>query len=125
MVIYFQYGTRHIIDSLVTAGYKPFKSLLICGGLAKDPLFVQIQADAVNLPLLRPHEKDSVLVGAAILGACASQYFNNVQDAILNMGGSADVIQPSVDVGSYHNKKYKVFLKMFQDQLQYKCMMSG
>lgn len=107
------------------AGYKPFKSLLICGGITKDPLFVQIQADAVGLPILKPHEKDSVLVGSAILGACASQYFNNVQDAIENMGGTADVIQPNASTKPYHDKKYRIFLRMFQDQLKYKNIMSS
>ncbi|CAG4912273.1 unnamed protein product [Colias eurytheme] len=118
------YGTRHIIEALTQAGYEPFKSLLICGGLAKDPLFVQIQADSVGLPVLMPHEKESVLVGAAILGACASQYFNTMQTAIKNMGGQANVIQPNDSMKSFHDKKYNVFIKMFQDQLLYRKMMN-
>ncbi|XP_053625302.1 FGGY carbohydrate kinase domain-containing protein isoform X2 [Plodia interpunctella] len=118
------YGTRHIIDALVLAGYEPFKSLLICGGITKDPLFVQIQADAVGLPILKPQEKESVLVGSAILGANASQYFNNIEDAIQKMGGKADVITPNIDVKTFHDKKYRVFLRMFQDQLKYKTLMN-
>ncbi|XP_059056974.1 FGGY carbohydrate kinase domain-containing protein [Achroia grisella] len=118
------YGTRHIIDALTKAGYEPFKSLLICGGITKDPLFVQIQADAVGLPILKPYEKDSVLVGSAILGACASSYFNNIEDAIQNMGGEAEVIHPNLNIKSFHNKKYLVFLQMFQDQLKYRTIMN-
>ncbi|VVD03134.1 unnamed protein product [Leptidea sinapis] len=117
------YGTRHIIEALVQAGYRPFKSMLICGGLAKDPLFIQIQADSVGIPILKPHEKESVLVGSAILGACASQYFNSVQSAIENMGGKADAIQPNKNIKSFHDKKFNVFLKMFHDQMQYRNMM--
>ncbi|XP_026330014.1 FGGY carbohydrate kinase domain-containing protein [Hyposmocoma kahamanoa] len=77
------YGTRYIIDALMLAGYQTLKSLLICGGITKNPLFVQIQANTVGFPVLNPHEKDSVLVGSAILGACASQHFNNIQEATL------------------------------------------
>lgn len=124
LIFYFQYGTRHIIETLELSGYRPFQSLLICGGLAKDPLFVQTQADVVGLPMLKPQEKDSVLVGAAILGACASQHFNNVQDAINNMGGSAVVIKPNASIKTYHDKKYKVFIRMFQDQLKYRAIMN-
>lgn len=120
-----QYGTRHIIDALVAAGYNNFKSLLICGGISKDPLFVQTQADAVNLPVLMPHEKDSVLVGSAILGACASQHFGDVRDAIQHMGGTADVIKPNENTKIFHDKKYKIFLEMFQDQLKYKSIMNS
>lgn len=119
------YGTRHIIDALIQAGYKPFKSLLVCGGIIKDPLFVSTQADAASLPILQPHEKDSVLVGSAILGACASQYFPNIQDAIHNMGGTADVIQPDSNTKLYHDKKYRIFLKMYQDQLEYRSIMNS
>ncbi|KAJ2952893.1 hypothetical protein O0L34_g7256 [Tuta absoluta] len=118
------YGTRHIIDALTLAGYEPFKSLLICGGITKDPLFVQIQADSVGLPILKPHEQESVLLGSAILGACASQYFTNIQDAIQNMGGMAEVIRPNLNIKSFHDKKYRVFLRMFQDQLKYRTIMS-
>ncbi|XP_063378355.1 FGGY carbohydrate kinase domain-containing protein [Cydia fagiglandana] len=117
------YGTRHIIDALVLAGYDSFKSLLICGGITKDPLFVQIQADTTGLPIMKPHEKDSVLVGAAILGACASKYFKNMEEAIQNMGGKADVIKPNLNIKSFHDKKYSVFLKMFEDQLVYRSLM--
>ncbi|XP_045448329.1 FGGY carbohydrate kinase domain-containing protein [Melitaea cinxia] len=118
------YGTRHIIDALVQAGYTPFKSLLICGGITKDPLFVETLTDSVGIPVLKPHEKESVLVGAAVLGACASTYFNNVEAALQSMGGLADVVMPNLAIKSYHDKKYQVFLKMFQDQKEYRNIMN-
>lgn len=124
-LVYFQYGTRHIIEALMKEGYPPFKSLLICGGITKDPLFIQIQADSVGLPVLKPLEKESVLVGAAILGACASRYYNNVQAAIENMGGIAEVIKPNEKIKSFHDKKYEVFLKMYQDQIFYRNIMNN
>lgn len=120
----FQYGTRHIIDTLLLAGYAPFQSLTICGGITKDPLFIQIQADSVGLPILQPHEKDSVLVGSAILGANASRHFKSVQAAVQSMGGTADVVHANRNVKSFHDKKYEVFLKMFQDQVVYRNIMN-
>lgn len=62
-------------------------------------------------------------MGSAVLGACASQYFNNVQTAIRIMGGKADVVQPYSGIKSYHDKKFNVFIKMYQDQLQYRSIM--
>lgn len=97
---------------------------MICGGITKDPLFVQTQADAVDLPILKPHENDSVLVGSAILGACASRYFNSVQNAIQSMGGSAAIIRPNAHTKAFHDKKYRVFQRLFQDQLMYKFIMN-
>lgn len=120
----FQYGTRHIIDALLEAGYEPFKSLLICGGITKDPLFIKVQADAVGLPILKPNEPDSVLVGSAILGACASQYFNGIQAAVEKMGGTATVMYPKSSIKYFHDKKYKVFLEMYKDQIKYRNIMN-
>jgi ribulose kinase len=47
-----------------------------------------------NLPVLCPQKSESVLVGAAILGACAAGVFPDVQTAIKVMGGEADIISP-------------------------------
>lgn len=97
---------------------------MICGGIAQDPLFVQIQADSVGLPILKPNEKESVLVGSAILGACVSNHFNSVHAAVQSMGGIAKVIYPNSKIKSYHDRKYEVFLNMYQDQLKYREIMS-
>jgi FGGY-family pentulose kinase len=117
------YGTRHILDSLVQSGYSSIRSLLICGGLSKNLLFTQTQADVVNLPVICPDEVESVLLGSAILGASAAKHFPDVTTAIKSMGGQGKVVNPDPAVVDYHNKKYKVFLKMYDHQIQYKNIM--
>lgn len=88
-----QYGTRYILETLEAAGHR-IDTLLICGGLSQNPLFIQIQADVLGLPVLCPVEKESVLIGAAILGSYAAGKFNTIYDAIQAMGGSANVVKP-------------------------------
>ncbi|CAH0554551.1 unnamed protein product [Brassicogethes aeneus] len=117
------YGTRLILETLVKSGYKEIKSTLICGGLSKNSLFTQAQADVCNLPVVCPDEVESVLLGAAILGACAANHFDSVTKAIQSMGGKGKVVFPDKNVVEYHNKKYKVYLKMYEDQLVYRNMM--
>lgn len=78
------------------AGYE-IESILICGGLSQNPLFVQIQADVLALPVLCPVEKESVLIGAAILGSYAAGEFVSMNAAIKSMGGEAKVIQPQTE----------------------------
>ncbi|XP_069704948.1 FGGY carbohydrate kinase domain-containing protein [Periplaneta americana] len=118
------YGTRHIVDVLRAAGHSEVRSLLICGGLSRSPLFVQTQADVADLPVLCPCETESVLVGAAILGACAAGVFPDVCTAIRMMGGAADIVWPRQHEHRYHEKKYKVFLKMVEHQKEYRSIMS-
>lgn len=121
----FQYGTRHILEALVKAGYSDIKSTLICGGLSKNPIFTQSQADVCNLPVICPGEIESVLLGASILGACAANYFPTMTDAIQTMGGTGTAMLPDKDAVDYHNKKYKVFLKMYEDQMEYRKIMAS
>ncbi|XP_058791631.1 FGGY carbohydrate kinase domain-containing protein [Phymastichus coffea] len=117
------YGTKHILEALTDAGHK-IESLLVCGGLSQNPLFIQTQADVLGLPMLCPAERESVLVGSAILGSCAAKAFPSVHEAIKAMGGSAKVVHPSTETYSYHCKKYRVFRKMVEDQKIYKKYMS-
>ncbi|XP_056632635.1 FGGY carbohydrate kinase domain-containing protein [Diorhabda sublineata] len=119
------YGTRHIIDTLKQSGYNEIKSTLICGGLSKNPIFTQSQADVCNLPTVCPNEIESVLLGAAILGACAAGHFKDMTSAIQSMGGEGQVVEPNKDVIDFHNKKYEVFLKMYDDQINYRDIMKS
>ena len=57
-------------------------------------MFVQMHADVTGLPVLCPQETESVLIGAAILGACAAGTFSDIQTAIKEMGGKADIVYP-------------------------------
>ncbi|XP_021797843.2 FGGY carbohydrate kinase domain-containing protein isoform X2 [Papio anubis] len=73
-------GTRFIIEAMEAAGHS-ISTLFLCGGLSKNPLFVQMHADITGMPVVLSQEVESVLVGAAILGACASGDFASVQFA--------------------------------------------
>ncbi|XP_011506281.1 PREDICTED: FGGY carbohydrate kinase domain-containing protein [Ceratosolen solmsi marchali] len=117
------YGTKHILEALTSAGHK-IESLLVCGGLSQNLLFTQTQADVLGLPILCPIERESVLIGSAILGSCAAKAFPSMYEAMKAMGGSAYVINPTTEAYSYHCKKYRVFKKMIEDQRIYKNYMS-
>lgn len=118
------YGTRHILDTLQQHGDRPpFTSLIICGGLSKNRTFVQAHAEACAIPVLFPRETEMVLVGAAILGACAAGMFTSLEAASLAMAGAAEVIRPRADCTEYHQRKYAVFLKMCDDQKEYRKIM--
>ncbi|XP_076165895.1 FGGY carbohydrate kinase domain-containing protein [Ptiloglossa arizonensis] len=117
------YGTKYILETLEAAGHT-VEELLVCGGLSQNPLFIQIQADVLNLPVLCPVERESVLIGAAILGSYAAGKFKTMYDAIKTMGGSANIIKPKNECYKYHLQKYRVFKKMVQDQKDYREIMN-
>ncbi|CAB0008475.1 unnamed protein product [Nesidiocoris tenuis] len=118
------YGTRHVMEVMEESGHK-FETILVCGGLSKNPMFVRSQANAVSKAVLVPEESESVLVGAAILGATASGIYKNVLTAVKHMGSKADKIEPSIEMQNFHDKKFKVFKNMLEHQLQSRRIMDS
>ncbi|XP_062543115.1 FGGY carbohydrate kinase domain-containing protein [Armigeres subalbatus] len=121
------YGTRHILDILAKSGREPIRSILLCGGLSKNALFVQTHADICSIPVLLPHETEAVLLGSAMMGACAAGVFADLKTAATEMGGTAEVVKPDMsdDNRDYHERKYRVFLKMVDDQRTYEKLMNN
>jgi FGGY-family pentulose kinase len=116
-------GTRHILDALRAQGYRP-AMLLACGGGTKNPVFLREHADATGCRIVLPKEPEAVLLGAAILGAVASGERASVLEAMGAMSGAEREIGPSGgDVARYFDAKYKVFLRMHDDQTAYRAEM--
>lgn len=90
-----KYGTKHIIDTFAERKAH-VGCLLACGGLTKIELFNTTMADAVGLPVVLPYKKESVLLGAAMLGANASGKFASLADTMAAMGGHGRSIQPNM-----------------------------
>ncbi|XP_063284095.1 FGGY carbohydrate kinase domain-containing protein isoform X1 [Pelobates fuscus] len=117
-------GTRHILECMQAAGHR-ISTMFLCGGLSKNPLFVQMHADITGLPVVLSKEVESVLVGASILGACASGDFPSIQDAMKKMSKVGKVILPNLQDKRFYDKKYQVFLKLYEHQLEYQAIMKG
>lgn len=117
-------GTRHILEVMQAAGHD-ITTLFLCGGLSKNPLFVQMHADITGKPVVLSKEVESVLVGAAILGACASGDFASIQEAMAKMGKIGRVVQPNHEHKRFYDKKYEVFLKLVEHQREYRSIMNS
>lgn len=118
------YGTRHIVDHCNEHGHK-IDTLLACGGLAKNPVFVQEHADITGLPIILPRESESVLLGAALLGAVASKKYSTLNEAMKALSAPGKVIYPSKDpkVKKYHDAKYSIFRELYEKQLDHRSVM--
>jgi FGGY-family pentulose kinase len=118
------YGTRHILEALRKEGYGA-KMLLACGGDTKNPLFLQEHADATGCRIVLPEEPEAVLLGSAMLGAVAAGDRATLIEAMGTMSQAARVIEPARgEVAIYHDAKYAVFLRMHDDQMAYRELMS-
>ncbi|KAI9192333.1 hypothetical protein LWI28_021365 [Acer negundo] len=119
------YGTRHIVEHCNAHGHK-IETLLACGGLAKNPLFLQQHADIIGCPIILPRENESVLLGAAILGAVAAKKYSTLIDAMKALNAAGQVIHPSKDpkVKKYHDAKYSIFRGLYEQQVSQRSLMA-
>lgn len=119
------YGTRHIVEHCNAHGHK-IDTILACGGLAKNPLFVQEHADIIGCPIILPRESESVLLGAAILGSVAARKYSSVHEAMKALNAAGRVVHPSKDpkVKKYHDAKYHIFRELYEQQLSYRSLMA-
>eukprot|EP00252_Welwitschia_mirabilis_P027108 TRINITY_DN9176_c0_g1_i5.p1 TRINITY_DN9176_c0_g1~~TRINITY_DN9176_c0_g1_i5.p1 ORF type:complete len:530 (+),score=125.84 TRINITY_DN9176_c0_g1_i5:274-1863(+) len=119
------YGTRHIIEHCNNHGHK-ISVLLACGGLSKNPIFVQEHADITGCPVILPKEKEAVLLGAAILGSVSAKKYATLQNAMKSLNAAGQVFYPSKDpkVKQYHDTKYKIFRSLYEQQRSYRGMIN-
>lgn len=84
---------------------RDIESVLICGGLSRNTLFVQTHANALGLPILIPKQSDSVLLGAAQLCATVAGFYSSIQEAVLKMAGPAEPAKPNTGIIEYVIKR--------------------
>lgn len=117
------YGTRHIIEACNAQGYA-IDTILACGGLTKNPVFLREHANATGCAIALADEPDAVLLGSAILGAVAGQLYPTIQGAMKAMTRGRVAIRPEGgEVAQYHAAKYAVFQRMYDDQMAYRRLM--
>ncbi|KAJ0090727.1 hypothetical protein Patl1_14334 [Pistacia atlantica] len=106
--------------------YPLIDTLLACGGLAKNPLFLQQHADIIGCSIILPRENESVLLGAAILGAVAAKRYSSLIEAMKALNAAGQVIHPSEDpkVKKYHDAKYHIFRELYQQQVSQRSLMA-
>ncbi|XP_058226928.1 uncharacterized protein LOC131335538 isoform X1 [Rhododendron vialii] len=119
------YGTRHIVEHCNAHEHK-IDTLLACGGLSKNPIFIQEHADIIGYPIILPRESESVLLGAAILGAVAAKKYSSLSEAMKALNAAGQVVHPSNDpkVRKYHDAKYRIFRELYEQQLSHRSIMA-
>jgi FGGY-family pentulose kinase len=118
------YGLRHILEEMDAKGYA-ISEIFACGGGLKNEVFLREHADITGCDLVLPKEPEAVLLGAAILGAVASGAYSDILDAMRAMNAAAARIRPQKGpVTEYHGQKYKVFRRMYGDQMAYRQLMA-
>ncbi|WP_160003402.1 FGGY-family carbohydrate kinase [Rhizobium sp. 18055] len=106
------YGLRQIIDTQAAAGATADR-IVISGGAGQHDFVRQLLADASGTPVVSTQSDEPVLLGAAMLGAVASQAFGDLQRAMATLSSVDRVYTPAEGaVMETHAKRYDAFRKM-------------
>ncbi|KAJ3086961.1 hypothetical protein HK102_012085 [Quaeritorhiza haematococci] len=131
----------------------PVGTILLSGGLCKNYLFVKTLADAVRVPVVLPRNVDEiVLVGSAISAAAADAVASSrsldssspqapavgntkskendghvLWDFMTRMTRCEKEYEPTAtkEEVEFHERKFGVFLKMYENQIEYRKIMEG
>lgn len=104
-------GVRHILDTLNKNGYS-IDTLHVSGGHTKNPLLMELYADATGCTVIEPLAKDTVLLGTAMVAATAAGLHDGLKKACTAMQQGGKIRQPDPSAYARYERDYKIFLQM-------------
>src|SRR5207302_8736107 len=74
------YQTRDVLDAIHKDSGVALTGLRVDGGMARNDLLMQFQADVLNVPVVRPRITETTALGAAYAAGLAVGYFAGTDD---------------------------------------------
>lgn len=103
------YGLRQIIETQRDNGVVT-DTIVISGGAGQSRLVRQLLADSTGVPVAVPGTDEPVLLGAAMLGAVASDTYASLRRAMTEMSSLGEVLNPvSGPLAGLHQARFELF----------------
>ena len=110
------FGTRHILDALNAKGYA-IDRLHVAGGHTRNPLLMELYADATGCTVVAPPEgTDAVLLGTAMAAAAAAGVHEDLGAAASAMAQPGTTRRPDAARRAVYDRRYRVFLEMHEQR---------
>lgn len=90
------------------------KSIRLAGGAARSEEWVQIFADALQIPIDIIADKELGCQGAAIVAGIAIGIYKDYQDAAQKTVKISKTIYPNIDLKEYYEQKYQIYCKVVE-----------
>lgn len=104
-------GIRHILDAVAAAGYQADR-LHVAGGHTRNPLLMELYADATGWMAVAPESEDAVLLGTAMLAATAAGLYPDLNTAGAAMSRPGVERYPDPEARARFDRDYRIFLEM-------------
>jgi FGGY-family pentulose kinase len=104
-------GVRHILETLNANGHA-LDTLHVTGGHTKNPLLMELYADATGCGVVLPGAEDAVLLGTAMLAATAAGWHGTLAQCCVAMQKHGTIRRPNPAVAAIYDRDYAIFLEM-------------
>ena len=91
--------------------------VVFAGGASKSPLWCQILADVLNLPVKVPIVKEATALGAAILAGVGVGVYKDAEDGVTRCVRFDKTYQPNAENHKVYEEMYPVWRRVYAAQL--------
>ena len=106
------YGTEQILQILRQNTFE-VTEVVVCGGAANSPLWLQIHSDVSNVPISLTKVTEAASLGSAILGAVAAGLYRSVPEAAANMVHVTGRVEPNRDAHDAYKFYYESYRQTY------------
>ncbi|NRG16265.1 FGGY-family carbohydrate kinase [Rhizobiales bacterium] len=108
-------GLRHILDHLNDGGMD-ITYLHVTGGHTKNPLLMELYADATGRTVRESETEDAVLLGTAMAASCAAGMYGSLSEACRNMRRPYRTRVPNGTLRKAYDRDYEIFHLMHRQR---------
>ncbi len=105
------FGTRLIVDTFGDAFNA--KRIVIAGGATNSPLWLQIHADTLGVPLVTTDVPDAPGLGCAVLAAHGAGRFSTIEEGAAAMVRVASTIEPDAKSAAAYDGLYPAYRDLY------------
>jgi xylulokinase len=109
------FGLRMVIESVEEVAGAPVRELRAVGGGTKNPLWNQIKADVLGLPLAVLEFQETSALGAALLAGLGVGLYPSFEAAaeVAMSGNRVRQVEPSAERGERYEEFFELFRKFY------------
>lgn len=108
-------GVRHILDTLNEGGFV-IDTLHVTGGHTRNPVLMELYADATGCRVVEPLADEAVLLGSGMAAAAAAGLYPSLEAACVGMRQAGRERAPNLAARARFDRDYRVFLEMHRQR---------
>lgn len=105
------FSHRYHLEKLLKTRKEAPRSIRLAGGAARSPMWTQMFADVMKLPVESVDVNETGAAGCAIIGAAASGVCESVEEAVKKMCRTGEPVLPNPRNSAIYDEKYALYCK--------------